>query len=71
MLHFQVIALCTIFLITRHRDNFVTKRSMEIYVPDKWVQEFSIPPGYYEKVIEVIDALRKAGIANLTDVVVT
>ena len=44
---------------------------MEIYVLDKWAQEFSIQPGYYEKVIDVIDALRKAGLANLTDVVVT
>ena len=45
---------------------------MEIYVPDKWGQEFSIQPGtYYEKVTNVIDALRKAGLANLTDVVVT
>ena len=47
------------------------KNSVEIYVLDKWAQEFSIPPGYYEKVIDVIDALRKAGLANLTDVVVT
>ena len=47
------------------------KNSVEIYVPDKWAQEFSIQPGYYEKVIDVIDALRKAGLANLTDVVVT
>ena len=44
---------------------------MEIYVPDKWAQEFSIQPGYYEKVIDVIDALRKAGPVNLIDVVVT
>ena len=44
---------------------------MEIYVPDKWAQEFSIQPGYYEKVIDVIDALHKAGLPNLTDVVVT
>ena len=47
------------------------KNSVEIYVPDKWAQEFSIQPGYYEKVIDVIDALRKAGLANLTDVAVT
>ena len=47
------------------------KNSVEIYVPDKWVQEFSIQPGYYEKMIDVIDALRKAGLANLTDVIVT
>ena len=45
--------------------------SMEIYVPDKWAQEFSIQPGYYKKVIDVIDDLRKAGLADLTDVVVT
>ena len=48
------------------------KNSVEIYVPDdKWAQEFSIQPGYYEKVIDVIDALRKAGLANLTDVVLS
>ena len=47
------------------------KNSVEIYVPDKWAQEGSIQPGYYEKVIDVIDVLRKAGLANLTDVVVT
>ena len=44
------------------------KNSVEIYVSDKWAQEFNIQPGYYEK---VIDALRKDGLANLTDVVVT
>ena len=44
---------------------------MEIYVPDKWAQEFSIQPEYYEKVIDVIDELCKAGLANLTDVVLT
>ena len=43
---------------------------MEIYVPDKWAQEFSIQPGYYKKVQNVIDALCKAGPANITDVVV-
>ena len=42
---------------------------MEIYVPDKWFQEISIQPGYYEKVQDVIDALLKAGLANATDVV--
>ena len=47
------------------------KNSVEIYVPDRWAQEFSIQPRYYEKVIDVIDALRKAGLANLIDVVVT
>ena len=47
------------------------KNSVEIHVPDKWAQEFSIQPGYYEKVIDVIDSLRKVGLANLTDVVVT
>ena len=47
------------------------KNSLEIYVPDKWAQEFSIQPGYYEKVQDVIDALRKAGLANMADVVVT
>ena len=25
---------------------------VEIYVPDKWAQEFSIQPGYYEKVTD-------------------
>ena len=33
--------------------------------------EFSIQPGYYEKVQDVIDALYKAGISNLTDVVLS
>ena len=44
---------------------------MKIYVTDKRDEEFSIQPGYYEKLIDVIDALRKAGLTNLTDVVVT
>ena len=47
------------------------KNSVEIYVPDKWAQEFRIQPGCYEKVIDVIDGLRKAGLANMTDVAVT
>ena len=33
-----------------------------------WAQEFSMQHGYYKK---VIDELCKAGLANLTDVVVT
>ena len=46
--------------------------SVEIYAPDKWFQVFNtVQPGYYEKVQDVIDALFKAGLANLTDVVVT
>ena len=44
---------------------------MEIYVPDKWFQEISIQPGYYEKVQDVTGALLKAGLANATDVVVS
>ena len=47
------------------------KNSLEIYVPDKWYQDISIQPGYYEKVQDVIDALLKAGLANVTDVVVS
>ena len=47
------------------------KNSVEIYIPDKWAQEFSIQPGYYEKLIDVIDTLCKAVLANLTDVIVT
>ena len=47
------------------------KNSVEIYVPDKWAQVFSTQHGYYEKVIDVIETLRKAGLTNLTDVVVT
>ena len=47
------------------------KNSVEIYVPDKWFKEISIQPGYYEKVQDVIDALLKAGVANVTDVVVS
>ena len=45
------------------------KNSLEIYVSDKWAQETSIQPGYYEKVQDVIDTLCKAGLANTTDVV--
>ena len=47
------------------------KNSVEIYVPDQWLQEISIQPGSYEKVQDVIDALLKARLANTTDVVVT
>ena len=48
---------------------------MEIYDPDKWFKvfntvEYSIQPGYYENVQDVTDALLKAGIVHLTDVVV-
>ena len=47
------------------------KNSLEIYVPDQWIQEISIQPGHYEKVQDVIDALLKAELANTTDVVVS
>ena len=47
------------------------KNSAEIYVPDKWFQEISMQPGYYEKVQDVTDTLLKAGLANATDVVVS
>ena len=47
------------------------KNSVEIYVPDKWFQEKSIQPGYYEKVQNVIDAMLKAGLVNATDIVVS
>ena len=52
------------------------KNSMEIYAPDKLylvfqTVEYSIQSGYYEKVQDVIDALYKAGLANLTDVVLS
>ena len=52
------------------------KNSVEIYAPDNLylvfkTAEFSIQPGYYEKVQDVIDALYKAGISNLTDVVLS
>ena len=52
------------------------KNSVEIYTPDKFdllfkTVEYSIQPGYYEKVQDVIDALYKAGPANLTDVVLS
>ena len=46
------------------------KNYVEIYAPDnlflvfKTVQ-YSIQPGYYEKVQDVVDALYKAGVANL------
>ena len=106
MLCFQVIALCSIFLITRHRSFFTKlprtlqldgewevglaeivyprtwyniregKNSVEIYAPDNLylvfkTVEYSIQPGYYEKVQDVIDALYKAGLNNLTDVVLS
>ena len=51
------------------------KNSVEIYAPDNLYLvfktiEFSIQPGYYEKVQDVmIDALYKAGLADLPDVV--
>ena len=50
------------------------KNSVEIYAPDNLflvfkTVEFSIQPGYYEKVQDVTDALHKAELANLTDVV--
>ena len=49
------------------------KNSVEIYAPDNLylvfkTVEFSIQPGYYEKVQDVINALGKAGLANLSDV---
>ena len=52
------------------------KNSVEIYAPDKFdlvfqTVEYSIQPGYFEKVQDVIDALYKAGLANLTDVVLS
>ena len=52
------------------------KNSVEIYAPDNLylvfkTVEFSIQPGYYEKVQDVIDALHKAGLDNLTDVVLS
>ena len=52
------------------------KNSVEIYARDNLylvfkTVEFSIQPGYYEKVQDVIDALYKAGLDNLTDVVLS
>ena len=52
------------------------KNSVEIYAPDKLylvfkAVEYSIQPGYYEKVQDVIDALYKAGLANLSDFVLS
>ena len=52
------------------------KNSVEIYAPDNLflvfkAVEYSIQPGYYEKVLDVIDALYKAGLANLSDVVLS
>ena len=52
------------------------KNSVEIYAPDNLYPvfktvEYSIQPGYYEKVQDVIDALYKAGLANLSDVVLS
>ena len=50
------------------------KNSVEIYAPDNLylvfkTVEFSIQPGYYEKVQDVINAFHKAGLANFSDVV--
>ena len=96
-------ALCSIFLITRHRILLLKtlqldgewevglaeivyphtwyniregKNSVETYAPDNFylvfkTVEYSIQPGYHEKVQDVIDALYKAGLANLTDVVLS
>ena len=52
------------------------KNSVEIYAPDKFdllfkTVEYSIQPGYYEKVPDVIDAVYKADLANLTDVILS
>ena len=47
------------------------KSAVEIYVPDKWLQEISIQPRYYEKVQDMIDALFKSGLANATDILVS
>ena len=49
------------------------KNAVEIYAPNNLylvfkTAEFSIQPAYYEKVQDVIDALYKAGLSNLTDV---
>ena len=46
------------------------KNSMEIYIPDQWLQEINIQPEYYEKVQDLIDALLIiTRLANTTDVV--
>ena len=52
------------------------KNSVEIYAPDNLylvfkTVEYSIQPGYYKKVQDVIDAFYKAGLNNLTDVVLS
>ena len=52
------------------------KNSVEIYAPDNLylvfkTAAFRSQPGYYKKVQDVIDALYKAGISNLTDVVLS
>ena len=52
------------------------KTSVEIYARDKLyllfqTVEYSVQPGYYEKVQDVIDALRKAGLDNLIEVVLS
>ena len=49
------------------------KNSVEIFAPDNLylvfkTVEYSIQPGYYEKIQNVIDSLYKAGLVNLTDV---
>ena len=52
------------------------RNSVEIYARDKLylvfqTVEYSIQPGYYEQVQDVIDALPKAGPDNLTEVVLS
>ena len=52
------------------------KNYAEIYAPDNLylvfkTVEYSIQPRYYEKVQDVLDALYNAGLANLTDVVLS
>ena len=52
------------------------RNSVEIYARDKLdlvfqTVEYSIQPEYYEKVQDVIDAMRKAGLDNLTEVVLS
>ena len=52
------------------------KNSVEIYAPDNLhlvfqTVKYSIQAGYYEKVQGVIDALYKAGLDNLSDVVLS
>ena len=58
------------WLLAAHNARSAQRTTTNLYLVFKTV-EFSIQSGYYEKVQDVIDALYKAGLSNLTDVVLS